>query len=504
MSNPNKNPVSSQLKRNIIACQPFKENVATIICSGCHSLMAFPAGSSRVRCRACSTITTGIKVSCTACKHPLKLSIKLSDAQCPSCGYHFQPVSTFRLALPPGKDIKMVEAEQVEAPVKKDVYITVRLTPTGSLDSEFSGCNVKIVADRPLQSNFKKWATKLELHHVTSFVCHSPTGTVFDAKMTPKELGISHESEISLSKEIEDSVSGTHEFVSHQFLKPTNCAYCHKFVWGLYKQGQWCSRCHLPVHHRCAKKVTIICDAALRDAVGLSMDDFDDVEDADVADDVDPRAVANIPDGFPIDEQDLNDWEDCLAPTATYRNDTFLSSFGKLSDWTDEEIAEVWKKYDTDGNGSVDRSELAQFIADLTGAEGGSYTEPKLQEEVERVLQRMDTNNNGIIEWEEFYFFHQAQQAGDFLHKFEGVKLTKEKAKEMWDHYDEDGSGALDTDEVRNLLRDCASTGGANISDLVTEPMGFWELGKAVSWDQFCDVFLPMITECTFAEPDTP
>ena len=298
-----------------------------------------------------------------------------------------------------------------------------------------------------------------------------------------------NECSIYVDKERAVSVLGTHHFVTHQYMKPTSCAHCHKFVWGLWKQGKWCSKCHLPVHHRCSKKVTKVCDQYTREACGLSFDDFGEPEDSNLDQD--------IPEGFPIDEEDMNDWEEMCKPTAStqYRKDSFMTSFGKLSDWTDEEIAVVWKRYDKDGNGTLDKDELTQFIGDLTGAEGGAFTDGELTEEVKRVLERMDTNNNGIIEWEEFWYFHQAQRASDFLSSFQGVSLTEDQAKEIWDQYDEDGSGELDNDEIRALLRDIASTAGVNVTTLSQEATGFWELGELVTWDKFKEVFLPLLCE---------
>ena len=175
-----------------------------------------------------------------------------------------------------------------------------------------------------------------------------------------------------------------------------------------------------------------------------------------------------------------------------------MSSFGKLSDWTDEEIAEVWKKYDDDQNGHLDKDELTQFIGDLLGAQGGSFSEEAMQGEVDRVLQRMDTNGNGIIEWEEFWYFHQAQRASDFLESFQGLQISEDEALEIWEQYDADGSGTLDSEEVGALLRDCAKAAGGSIDKITREAAGFWELGELITWDKFREVFLPIISESVY------
>eukprot|EP01060_Flectonema_neradi_P029617 TRINITY_DN412_c1_g1_i1.p1 TRINITY_DN412_c1_g1~~TRINITY_DN412_c1_g1_i1.p1 ORF type:complete len:496 (+),score=87.14 TRINITY_DN412_c1_g1_i1:48-1535(+) len=478
--------LSVTMKKNIIACQPFKDGVSTIICSGCHALMAYPAGSKKVKCSACDTLTTGIKVPCTSCKIPLRLPISLEEAVCSNCGYHFQPVSTFKLQLPPGKEIKMVDAAQVHDDKQKEETLKLQLVPAPGLDCEFTAVNVTCLLGRPLSSNFIGWCSKLGLTKNMSFICHNVLGDSLDVTQTPKILGLQNEEVINLTKEFEETSSGSHHFKSHQYKKPTNCAYCHKFIWGLYKQGQWCTKCHIPVHHRCSKKVSCVCEMAIREACGLTIDEFGN--DEDIAD-------SDIPQGFPINEEDMADWEECTRATTTYKHDSFMSSFGKLSDWTDEEIAEVWKKYDDDQNGHLDKEELTQFIGDLLGAQGGSFSEQAMQDEVDRVLSRMDTNGNGIIEWEEFWYFHQAQRASDFLESFQGLQITEDEALEIWEQYDADGSGSLDSEEVGALLRDCAKAAGGSIEKITREAAAFWELGELVTWEKFKEVFLPVISQ---------
>ena len=311
--------LSVTMKKNIIACQPFKDGVSTIICSGCHALMAYPAGSKKVKCTACDTLTTGIKVPCTSCKVPLRLPISLEEAVCTNCGYHFQPVSTFKLQLPPGKEIKMVDAAQVDdTPVKKETVIKLRLIPSPGLDSEFSGVNVTCIIGRPLSSNFVGWSSKIGLTKNMQFICHNELGDSLDISLTPKALELKNDDIVNLTKEFEETNSGSHMFKSHQFRKPTNCANCHKFIWGLYKQGQWCAKCHLPVHHRCSKKVSCVCEVAIREACGLTIEEFggEDIGDP-----------ANVPQGFPINQEDMADWEECTRATTTYKR---MSIFFKL------------------------------------------------------------------------------------------------------------------------------------------------------------------------------
>eukprot|EP01065_Artemidia_motanka_P033449 TRINITY_DN40441_c0_g1_i1.p1 TRINITY_DN40441_c0_g1~~TRINITY_DN40441_c0_g1_i1.p1 ORF type:complete len:502 (+),score=135.14 TRINITY_DN40441_c0_g1_i1:99-1604(+) len=481
--------MSVRMKKNIVACQPFKDGVSTIICSGCHALMAFPTGSARVRCTACQTVTTGIKVPCTSCKKALRLPIRLADAQCPHCGYRFQPVATFRLALPGGQEVKQVQAIVETAAREKanpHTIISLTLCPTGNLQSPHAEVTVKVDADRSLNANFVGWSTKLELPENATFIVTSMEGEVYDSAKTPVQVGVSDGDMLTLTRERTTQQKGSHRFKAHQFMTPTSCAQCKKFIWGVYKQGKICSRCRIPVHHRCAERVTEVCEVAVRESCGLSLEDFG----AD-----DPGSECECPDGFPVDEQDMEDWGMVHRETDQHSRDSWLRSFDKLSDWTDEEIAEIWKKYDSDKNGYMDKQELRCFLADLVGSEGGRFSDAQMDSEVTRVLARMDTNGNGIIEWEEFWYFHQAQRASRFLAQFRGVDLSEAQVRELWEHYDADGSGELDTDEVRALLRDCVSLAGTTkVVELTDEGCGFWQVGELVTWDKFKDLFLPVIT----------
>lgn len=51
----------------------------------------------------------------------------------------------------------------------------------------------------------------------------------------------------------------SHDFVKKHFNKPTWCAFCEKFIWGLGKQGYACKKCTYPCHPKCRSLVTEEC-----------------------------------------------------------------------------------------------------------------------------------------------------------------------------------------------------------------------------------------------------
>jgi len=51
----------------------------------------------------------------------------------------------------------------------------------------------------------------------------------------------------------------THTFSKKHFSKPTWCAHCKQFIWGLGKQGYGCKVCSFPAHPKCRNLVEVPC-----------------------------------------------------------------------------------------------------------------------------------------------------------------------------------------------------------------------------------------------------
>lgn len=95
--------------------------------------------------------------------------------------------------------------------------------------------------------------------------------------------------------------------------------------------------------------------------------------------------------------------------------------------------------FDKDGSGSIDIHELAQVLKSL-----GQYPTPV---ELAELMERMDTNRNGVVEWEEFSeaLVGQAQD--------EETEQQLREVQEVFALFDADGSGALSAAEVQRALR---------------------------------------------------
>jgi len=79
---------------------------ANLICGGCRTMLAYPAGSNSVRCTVCSTINLLIQgshvsnITCEGCHTPLMYTSGATSVKCSICNY-VTPVGTHLHHLQP-------------------------------------------------------------------------------------------------------------------------------------------------------------------------------------------------------------------------------------------------------------------------------------------------------------------------------------------------------------------------------------------------------------------
>lgn len=103
---------------------------------------------------------------------------------------------------------------------------------------------------------------------------------------------------------------------------------------------------------------------------------------------------------------------------------------------TEEEVEKLWeafKMFDADGSGGVSAEELGQVMHSL----GQSPTETELRD----MIKEVDVDLSGTIDFEEFKVLMLSQQ-GD----------RKSRLKLAFSVFDEDGSGQITADEMRNVM----------------------------------------------------
>lgn len=72
-------------------------------------------------------------------------------------------------------------------------------------------------------------------------------------------------------------------------------------------------------------------------------------------------------------------------------------------DSANERYEEAWfnfHRYDKDGSGSIDRTELVALLRDLKLHVGRTRTEEQMDEWAERELKKNDANGDGILQFE--------------------------------------------------------------------------------------------------------
>ncbi|GFY93695.1 calcium-binding EF-hand family protein [Actinidia rufa] len=102
-----------------------------------------------------------------------------------------------------------------------------------------------------------------------------------------------------------------------------------------------------------------------------------------------------------------------------------------------DEVEQVFKKFDTDGDGRISVSELRAVLKAL-----GSETST---EEVGRVMAEIDKDGDGSIDLNEFAEFHRRGAA-------DGDTDSKE-LREAFDLYDRDKNGLISARELHAVLK---------------------------------------------------
>ncbi|CUG91835.1 calcium-binding protein, putative [Bodo saltans] len=446
-------------------------------------MLAFPSGAHKVRCGLCSTITSGLRIRCTSCREPMSIKLGRPVVKCPSCKYEFTPQAKLKIVVNEDADKETLPR-----------LIRARVLVDRSVSAKVRDLHCDLVTTQPLRETAMQWAQLLTAD--LSRCAYYNKGKHLTASMTPRELELKDHCEIEIRQSNSKNVQG-HDFATSQFSGPTNCAQCKEFIWGIYHQGKRCTKCKIPVHHRCAEKVLSTCESDLRNMFGIVNinDDDDEGDEAPVL-------------GVVIDEEDklafASRLEEVKAPEC---DPNFMQGFSKLSNFSDEEIQQMWLQYDKDESGFLDEEEIRALLVDLVSA-GGAHANDMtdMRDPVERLIARMDTNGDHSIQWEEFWNFFKAQQDANFLTHYDGIgELSLDNIYQIWLNYDQDGSGVLEVDEVLRLLNDlleqvdATALGAEKARVMRANYKGAFESflsgAEQVTWEAFFTTFVPLLQQ---------
>ncbi|GAX22414.1 hypothetical protein FisN_14Hh027 [Fistulifera solaris] len=113
-------------------------------------------------------------------------------------------------------------------------------------------------------------------------------------------------------------------------------------------------------------------------------------------------------------------------------------------EFTDTELKafrDAFRMFDLDGGGTIETHELKQVITQL----GDNPTD----EEIDDMIIAVDTNGDGEIDFEEFLALMRLRMG-------ESGDDAETHLREVFDMFDADGSGCIDRNEMRTLMKKLA------------------------------------------------
>ena len=117
-----------------------------------------------------------------------------------------------------------------------------------------------------------------------------------------------------------------------------------------------------------------------------------------------------------------------------------------------KEALAVFKKYDMDGSGKLEVSELHSVMQKL----GLDIPEDQFKAYADALMKQYDKDNSGTIEFKEFVKFYSKCLATEEVRAKYAKKLSKEAseaaARATFEKYDVDKSGTIDAGELRKCL----------------------------------------------------
>ncbi|XP_064119969.1 calbindin-32-like isoform X2 [Macrobrachium nipponense] len=172
------------------------------------------------------------------------------------------------------------------------------------------------------------------------------------------------------------------------------------------------------------------------------------------------------PDGLTDYQRKMNSQEKCNNFMRQFRDDESR----ELKKLTANQFMEVWSHYDADGNGYIEGSELDGFLKEFvssvnandTGPEGAaslpfggmSVSDSMLAELKTCFLEAYDDNQDGKIEIRELAQLLPMEENFLLLFRFDNPLDSSVEFMKIWKTYDADHNGYIDSNELKNFLRD--------------------------------------------------
>lgn len=161
----------------------------------------------------------------------------------------------------------------------------------------------------------------------------------------------------------------------------------------------------------------------------------------------------------------------------------FVTSFQGKTQISSSDFLKIFKSFDKDGNGFIEAGELDEFLMALGRESNKEKLDPQeIAKMKQEILSKYDTNYDGKLDLEELTRILPTEE--NFLVQFQHhVKLTSVEFFKVWNHYDQDRSGFIESDELRGFLADLLSREGkvltpAKIDDYVSVMLDVFDKNK--------------------------
>eukprot|EP01069_Polyplicarium_translucidae_P003475 Polyplicarium_translucidae@DN231_c0_g1_i2.p1 len=109
------------------------------------------------------------------------------------------------------------------------------------------------------------------------------------------------------------------------------------------------------------------------------------------------------------------------------------------------QLTEIFRKLDKNGDGQLDRTELKEgykLLMKLKGIDISKVDEETVEAEVEQVLQTVDFDQNGYLEYSEFVTVAMDRK----------TLMSRERLRRAFNVFDTDGSGKISSDELLRIF----------------------------------------------------
>ncbi|KAM4629899.1 calretinin-like isoform 2-T2 [Polymixia lowei] len=137
-----------------------------------------------------------------------------------------------------------------------------------------------------------------------------------------------------------------------------------------------------------------------------------------------------------------------------------------LAELTAAQFLDIWKHFDSDGNGYIEGKELENFFQELEVARQGAGVDPThavFKEKMKEFMANFDKNADGKIELSELAQILPTEE--NFLLCFRQFVGSSTEFMSAWRRYDTDRSGYIESNELKGFLSDLLKKANRHYDD---------------------------------------